>query len=37
MRGYRGMLGSVARNVIGHVECSVLICKGKGIRVNARS
>ncbi len=29
MRGVRGMLGSVARNVLGHAECSVLICKGK--------
>jgi nucleotide-binding universal stress UspA family protein len=27
MRGIRGMLGSVARNVLGHAECSVLICK----------
>lgn len=29
MRGVRGMLGSVARNVLGHADCSVLICKGK--------
>ena len=29
MRGVRGMLGSVARNVLGHSECSVLIYKAK--------
>lgn len=29
MRGVRGMLGSVARNVLGHADCSVLICKAK--------
>lgn len=29
MRGVRGMLGSVARNVLGHADCSVLICKRK--------
>lgn len=29
MRGFRGMLGSVARNVLGHADCSVLICKGR--------
>jgi nucleotide-binding universal stress UspA family protein len=27
MRGVRGMLGSVARNVLGHADCSVLIGK----------
>ena len=27
MRGMSGMLGSVARNVLAHAECSVLICK----------
>jgi nucleotide-binding universal stress UspA family protein len=30
MCGVRGMLGSVARNVLGHADCSVLICKRKG-------
>ena len=29
MRGVRGMLGSVARNVLGHADCSVLIHKAK--------
>ena len=29
MRGVSGMLGSVARNVLGHADCSVLICKLK--------
>jgi len=29
MCGVRGMLGSVARNVLGHADCSVLICKRK--------
>ena len=27
MRGVSGMLGSVARNVLGHADCSVLVCK----------
>ena len=27
MRGVSGMLGSVARNVLSHADCSVLICK----------
>ncbi|RPI36046.1 MAG: universal stress protein [Nitrospiraceae bacterium] len=27
MRGVSGMLGSVARNVLAHADCSVLICK----------
>jgi nucleotide-binding universal stress UspA family protein len=27
IRGVSGMLGSVARNVLGHADCSVLICK----------
>ena len=27
MRGVRGMLGSVARNILGHADCSVLIGK----------
>ena len=27
MRGVSGMLGSVARNVLAHSDCSVLICK----------
>jgi nucleotide-binding universal stress UspA family protein len=27
MGGVRGMLGSVARNVLSHADCSVLICK----------
>ena len=27
MCGVRGMLGSVARNVLSHADCSVLICK----------
>ena len=27
MRGMSGMLGSVARNVLAHAECSVMICK----------
>ena len=27
IRGVSGMLGSVARNVIGHADCSVLVCK----------
>jgi nucleotide-binding universal stress UspA family protein len=27
MRGVSGMLGSVARNVLAHAECSVLIYK----------
>lgn len=31
MRGVRGMLGSVARNVLGHADCSVLICKAKQV------
>lgn len=31
MRGVRGMLGSVARNVLGHSECSVLIYKAKQV------
>ena len=29
MRGVRGMLGSVARNVLGQADCSVLISKAK--------
>jgi nucleotide-binding universal stress UspA family protein len=29
LRGVRGMLGSVARNILGHADCSVLICKPK--------
>jgi nucleotide-binding universal stress UspA family protein len=29
MRGVRGMLGSVARNILGHADCSVPICKRK--------
>lgn len=29
MRGVSGMLGSVARNVLSHADCSVLICKLK--------
>jgi nucleotide-binding universal stress UspA family protein len=27
IRGVSGMLGSVARNVLGHADCSVLVCK----------
>ena len=27
MRGVSGMLGSVSRNVLGHADCSVLVCK----------
>jgi len=27
IRGVSGMLGSVARNILGHAECSVLVCK----------
>jgi nucleotide-binding universal stress UspA family protein len=27
MGGVRGMLGSVARNILSHADCSVLICK----------
>ena len=27
MCGVRGMLGSVARNILGHADCSVLVCK----------
>lgn len=27
IRGVSGMLGSVARNVLGHANCSVLVCK----------
>ena len=27
MRGVSGMLGSVARNILSHADCSVLICK----------
>ena len=27
MRGVSGMLGSVARNVLGHADCSVLVCR----------
>lgn len=30
MRGVKGMLGSVSRNILGHAECSVLIAKQKG-------
>ena len=29
MRGVSGMLGSVARNILSHADCSVLICKLK--------
>ena len=29
MRGVSGMLGSVARNILSHADCSVLICKVK--------
>jgi nucleotide-binding universal stress UspA family protein len=29
MRGVSGMLGSVARNLLVHADCSVLICKRK--------
>ena len=29
MRGVSGMLGSVARNVLSHADCSVLICRLK--------
>ena len=30
LRGVSGMLGSVARNVLGHADCSVLVCmRGK--------
>ncbi len=27
MRGFSGMLGSVARNILGHADCSVLVCR----------
>ena len=27
MRGVSGMLGSVARNVLGHADCAVLVCR----------
>jgi len=27
IRGVSGMLGSVARNILGHADCSVLVCK----------
>lgn len=27
IRGVSGMLGSVARNVLGHADCSVMVCK----------
>lgn len=30
MRGVKGMLGSVSRNILGHAECSVLIAKQRG-------
>jgi len=33
MRGARGMLGSVARNILGHAGCSVLIGKTEGAGV----
>ncbi len=37
MRGVSGMLGSVARNVLGHADCSVLVCKpGKDIACGNR-
>jgi nucleotide-binding universal stress UspA family protein len=29
MRGVSGMLGSVARNILSHADCSILICKLK--------
>jgi nucleotide-binding universal stress UspA family protein len=31
LRGIKGMLGSVSRNVLGHSECSVLIGKSKNL------
>jgi nucleotide-binding universal stress UspA family protein len=29
LRGIKGMLGSVSRNILGHAECSILIGKGE--------
>jgi nucleotide-binding universal stress UspA family protein len=37
MRGVSGMLGSVARNILSHADCSVLVCKrGKELACGSR-